>query len=351
MNHRKRHAARSVKSTTQSGGNSLYGDAASQLDRELDMEFFGEEADGEGASGGKRADGKKSALRTVFDIKNLILVLCVCVFSVCAVILFQRWFDYKRGDEIYLTLSESMFKEVSDDPSVIGGCAPMGATAQLYDYSTALSVGKSAGDIKENTSVIGDIHYARIRAKLEQLKQVNDDIIGWIKIDGTQINYPVVLGDDNDYYLTHAYNGEYLRSGTIFADYKNSKNSISENRNTVLYGHNMANGAMFAGVKKFLKEELFNSAVIYFYTLDGVYVYEPVMLLETVASFYYYRTEFSSRAQYKAFLDTMYESAKLKKDVELTPDDKLLSLSTCSNRVVAGRYCLQARLVRIDYKQ
>ena len=77
MNHRKRHAARSVNSTTHGVGNSLYGDAASQLDRELDMEFFGEEADGEGASGGKRADGKKSVL-DVEDFGFYIFVVSLC---------------------------------------------------------------------------------------------------------------------------------------------------------------------------------------------------------------------------------------------------------------------------------
>lgn len=316
------------------------------LDSELDMEFGGGEATLVNAQNGTKVR-RGGSIRSMLSIQNLILVVCVAVFTVCCIILIGRFFDYRRGDEIYKSLSDSIFREVSDDPSVISGLDIQSPQATLNNYSTTLSLGVSEGEIPENTTVIGDIHYARIRAKLEELRKTNEDIIGWIKIEGTQINYPVALGSDNEYYLTHAYNGEYLRSGTIFADYKNNV-PLSENYNTVLYGHNMANGAMFAGVKKFLNEELFNTAMIYFYTMDGVYVYEPVMLLETVASFYYFRVNFSSKRQYKLFLDQMYESAKLKKDVELTADDKLLSLSTCSNRVASGRYCLQARLVRIE---
>ncbi len=311
------------------------------IDDELDIGFANETP---------TPPDEKSAitLRSLLTMRNLVLLVCVTTFVVCAVILIGRFFDYKRTDDIYLTLSDGLFQEVSDDPSVLSVADRVRPEASLNNYNTTLALGKSEGEVKENSGVVNDIHYARVKAKLEQIREINDDVIGWIKVDGTEINYPFAVGDDNDYYLTHAYNGEYLRSGTIFADFRCSSESVSKNYNTVLYGHNMANGAMFAGVTKFVDEQLFNESLIYVYTLDGVYVYEPFALLETKASFYYFQVGFSSDAEYEAFLTRMLDNAKLKKDVTLTADDRIISLSTCTNRMATGRYCLQARLIKVE---
>lgn len=294
---------------------------------------------------------KKSPLASVLSVRGLIACACAVVFVVCMVILVGRLIDYRKTDLIYKTLAEDMFREVTDEKSVISISAGYSPSPSLNDYNTTLTLGKSEGEMSENTAAV-DIHYARIRAKLEQIKAQNSDIIGWIRIEGTEVNYPVVVGDDNDYYLTHAYNGEYLRSGTIFADYQNSPTSVYDNRNTVLYGHNMANGSMFATVKKYFRDpDMLNTTEIYFYGFDGVYVYEPIMLLDTDSSFYYYQVYFFGRGEYEHFLSNMLENATYKKDVTLNGDDKLLTLSTCTNRTVTGRYVLQARLVRVENSQ
>lgn len=311
---------------------------------EFDMDFSSGEANGSAKT------KRKISVKSVLNLRNLVIFICMITFCVCGVILVGRLFDYKRSDDLYLALSESIFKEVTNDPSVISTTSPMLPEANINNYDRTLWSGVSTGQVAQSTAVT-DIEYARIRAKLEELKAINDDIVGWIKIDGTQVNYPVVIGDDNDYYLSHAYNGEYLRSGTIFVDYRSSKNAPTDNYNYVFYGHNMANGAMFATVKKFLKEEMFNEKLIYYYTLNGVYVYEPFVMLNTDTSFFYYRIFFQSDEQYEAFLGSMVENSIFKKDVELTADDRIISLSTCNNSRVTGRYCLQARLIRVENKK
>ena len=294
---------------------------------------------------------KKSSLASMLSVRGIIVCACAVVFVVCMVILVGRLIDYKRTDEIYKTLAEDMFREVTDEKSILSLSAGYSPSPSLNDYNTALTLGKSEGEMSENTAVV-DIHYARIRAKLEQIRAQNPDVIGWIRIEGTEVNYPVVVGDDNDYYLTHAYNGEYLRSGTIFADYQNSPTSVYDNRNTVLYGHNMANGSMFATVRKYFRDpDMLNTTEIRFYGFDGVYVYEPIILLDTDSSFYYYQIHFFGRGEYEHFLSNMLYYATYKKDVTLSGDDKLLTLSTCTNRTVTGRYVLQARLVRVENSQ
>lgn len=80
------------------------------------------------------------------------------------------------------------------------------------------------------------------------LSSINNDYRFWINIDNTVIDYPVVQGEDNDIYLKHNFNNEKSISGTVFVDYRNS---LNEDRNIVIYGHNMRNGSMFSDLNKF----------------------------------------------------------------------------------------------------
>ncbi len=312
-------------------------DATSSLDAELDE-----------ALGQKPKETKQRTFRSMLTPRNIIVLACFITFVVCAVILIYRGLEYKHADDLYDKLAAEMFEEVKDAPSILSGMPEMPPYSSLYDYDTILRLGKSQSE-SPDAGIVGDVNYTRIIAKLEELRAVNPDIIGWIKVDGTEINYPLVLGEDNEYYLDHAYNGEYLRSGTIFADYRCSSASIYHNRNTVLYGHNMASGAMFAIVNNYKKHPEILNSLIYIYSFDGIYVYEPVLMLDTNSSFYYFQVRFGSDSEFGAFLDKMLDAAVWKKEgVELSSDDKLLSLSTCSN-TVTGRKCLQARLIRVQH--
>ena len=314
-------------------------DTALDLDAELD-EALGQRPKAE----------KKRGFRSLLTVRNIILLVCLVTFIVCAVILIGRTLEYKHADDLYDKLAAEVFEEVKDEPSILSVMPQMLPDPNLYDYDLILQLGKSQAETKPNAGIIGDVNYTRILAKLEELRAVNPDIIGWIKVEGTEINYPLVLGDDNEYYLDHAYNGEYLRSGTIFADYRCSRASIYDNRNTVLYGHNMASGDMFAIVNTYEKHPEILTSLIYIYGFDGIYVYEPFAMLETNSSFYYFQVRFGSDSEFGNFLNKMLEAATWKKEgVELTPDDKILSLSTCSTHTVTGRKCLQARLIRVEH--
>ncbi len=314
-------------------------DAELELDAELD-EVLGQAP----------KKPKKTGFRSLLTLRNGIILACFLTFTVCAVILVNRTLDYRRSDALYDALAKEMFAEVKDEPSILSLLAPIMPDPALYDYARVLSLGRSEADISENTAIVGDIHFTRIRAKLEEIRAVNSDIIGWIRMDNTEINYPLVVGDDNDYYLTHAYNGEYLRSGTIFADYRCSKTSLLDNRNTVLYGHNMATGAMFAVINNYKKHpEIFENKVS-IYGFDGIYVYEPVLFLDTEASFYYFQVNFGSDADFEEYIKKMSDAAIWKSGAAISSSDKLLTMSTCSGDSVTGRRVLLARLVGVEYK-
>ena len=91
------------------------------------------------------------------------------------------------------------------------------------------------------------------RVDFEKLKQKNPDTIAWIKVNGTDIDFPVVKGIDNSYYLTHNFNKEKNKAGWIFADYRNKFDGTD--KNIIIYGHNMKDGSMFASLKNIIKEE------------------------------------------------------------------------------------------------
>ncbi len=308
---------------------------------DFDMVF----AEAENREKAETLTSEKKQRKNIFTLSNLILLICLICFAVCAVVLFSRWFDYRRSDELYQSLSDQVLKEVSNDPSYISSAPSFSPQPTINDYQTILNSGVSLGEIAQSKEI--NIEFERVKAKLEEIKRINSDIVGWIRIEGTQVNYPIVLGTDNDYYLTHAYNGEYLRSGTIFADYR-SFSPLSSNPNIVLYGHNMANGAMFAAVKKFLNEDFFNSHVIEIYTFDGIYTFEPFAMLNTDTSIFYNRPYFNSEVEFKAFVDDMYSRSMFKKDINLSSVDKIITLSTCNTYKVTARYALMGRLIKVE---
>ncbi len=113
----------------------------------------------------------------------------------------------------------------------------------------------------DDSGVISHIDLAKLVAK-------NEDIKGWIHLEGTEISYPLLQGPNNDYYLNRTYEEEWLFAGSIFLDYKN-KSDFSD-AHTVIYGHNMHNGSMFGQLDKYTKEEYRNEhPYVYIMRLDG----------------------------------------------------------------------------------
>ena len=143
----------------------------------------------------------------------------------------------------------------------------------------------------------------------EALMEINDDIIGWIFIEDTDISYPLLCGRDNKQYLFQSYEKKYLTAGSIYIDYRCSRDFTD--RSTVVYGHNMHNGSMFGKLDKFTKES---------YMKKHPYVY---ILLPTGETFKY-----EVKKAYKA--DVEGEVYKLPSGEAKESEDRRLFLSTCT---------------------
>ena len=174
-----------------------------------------------------------------------------------------------------------------------------------------------------------------LKEKFSKMKSINNDYFGWISINNTQIDYPIFQYTDNKFYLNHDLNKEYSIAGSIFLDSKNSKN-IKENKNTIIYGHNMKNGTMFGELKK-LKEEKFlkENNIIKLELEDKVLEYKIFSIYETNPEFNYIRTKFEDSKDFDSFIETIKNKSIYHEDIDLN-DKNILTLSTChgsSNRL------------------
>ncbi|RKP53070.1 SrtB family sortase [Cohnella endophytica] len=191
------------------------------------------------------------------------------------------------------------------------------------------------------------VHKAKpeFNAKFSDLVKVNEDIVGWVKIEGTRIDYPVAQGEDNEFYLNNDINRKSNVAGSIFMDYRNELGG--ENRNVILYGHDMKNKTMFADLVSYESRWNFeNKATIEFDTLYGDGKWVIFSAYTTDISFDYLRTDFQSDEDYQLFLDTIKAKSLHRSDVQVSAKDSILTLSTCSSAYKDARFVVHAK--RLD---
>lgn len=178
-----------------------------------------------------------------------------------------------------------------------------------------------------------------LKVDWEQLKIQNEDICGWIYLKDTVINYPVVRGDDNDYYLSHTVTGQKNSSGSIFMDYRN--NSDFSDRNTVLYGHRMNVGTMFAKLLDYADAEFFaQHPYLELYTEQGNYRLNVFAAGEVSVKEDFTRIEFASDEEFTDFLQERIEGAAQTSGLVPEATDRIVTLSTCVRGNDAKRFAV-----------
>jgi len=179
-------------------------------------------------------------------------------------------------------------------------------------------------DNKENES--------EYKIDFEKLKEINNQIVGYLKVNGTNIEYPVVQAEDNNYYLKRNLDTEYNSGGWIFADYKN--NFDGTDKNIVIYGHNMKDNSMFGSLENVLEEEWYNNEenyIINFITEKEEQKYQVFSVYKIENEDYYINTEFKNKEEFINFTNTLKERSIKDFNVELSKEDSIITLSTCAN--------------------
>jgi sortase B len=179
----------------------------------------------------------------------------------------------------------------------------------------------------------------QINAELESMYAQNQDLAGWLTIEGAGIDYPVLKGTDNDYYLEHDFYGNATASGSIFMDYRNSDDDI----NIIIYGHNMSGGLMFGNLSNYRYESFYNAhKEIKFDTLYEHYTYEIIAVclgrvryIDEEGFRYYNYT--NDEYELDSFFMDMRNQSIYPVDHEFENSDRFITLSTCSNDSEDGR--------------
>lgn len=176
------------------------------------------------------------------------------------------------------------------------------------------------------------------RIDFEKLKRINNQVVGWIKVNGTQVEYAVVQAENNNYYLKRNLEKDYNVGGWIFADYKNKLDGTD--KNIVIYGHNMKDNSMFGSLKNILNEEWYNNEENYildFITEQEKYKYQVFSVYKIKNEDYYINTEFQGN-EFQEFVNTLKGRSIKNFNVDVYEEDSILTLSTCAennkNRVV-----------------
>ncbi|MBR6408495.1 MAG: class B sortase [Clostridia bacterium] len=258
---------------------------------------------------------KRSGKRIVYRVISIIsLIIAIAAISAIVVIFYL----YQKSSKEYADLAlaartaETQQAEAPDVPDIHGGEEPLVAIPINFDY----------------------------------VKSLNEDITAWIELEGTGIDYPVLYDTTvNNYYLNHNYSGTYTPYGSIFVLGCNAGDFTDFN--TIVYGHNMIDGSMFAHVRRFRKRDYFDEH-------DKIVIYTPERKL-TYKIFAAYRTDnlnitlnndFSTPELRREYLDRVFshDSGFYRDGVTVNEDDRIITLSTCTSSP-ANRFLVQGVLV------
>ena len=177
------------------------------------------------------------------------------------------------------------------------------------------------------------------------LKEQNNETIGYVKVSNTNIDYVVVQHSDNSYYLKHNFEKSWNNAGWIFADYHNKFDE--SDRNIVIFGHNTSNNSMFGTLKNTLNEDWYKNAdnhKIVFVTEKRTYYYQVFSTYSIASEDYYINTEFKDDLEFDKFIKTIKSRSIYDYGIEVTKDDKILTLSSCIGDG-SKRVALHAKLI------
>lgn len=283
-------------------------------------------------------------------IRVVTLFICIAVFVGSLFYILRTLYFYRRAQEIYggVKLELDIDEIFADPEAAVRPAAQSSQSPATADFITSMAM---TDEDYEKISQAGSVNkrVALVKASLNAWKLQNKDVYGYIKIPGTKVDDIVVQTEDNDYYLNHSWKGDYLPNGAIYVDYRCHKN-ILKNYNTILYGHHMNDGTMFNTLDYFFEEEFFNNnKYIEIYTFDGIFTYEVFAVYITDMYYHYIRTAFPSGEEFVKFAYEMKEnSIHQREGIEFTENDRIITLSTCTNRIQTERIAVQAKLVKVE---
>ena len=188
-----------------------------------------------------------------------------------------------------------------------------------------------------------------IDVDLKKLKERNNDTVGWINVNNTNINYPFVKSNDNDYYLHHSFDKSYNNAGWVFLDYRNNKDLTD--KNNIIYGHHRVNNTMFTSLLNTLNQSWYTNKdnhIIRVSLENENSLWQIISVYKIPVESYYITTKFSTDNEFITFLDTISKKSIYDFNYNVNKDDKILTLSTCYDDDT--RVVVHAKLIKVNKK-
>lgn len=250
-------------------------------------------------------------------LEKVIIVIASLAALTAAFMIFKTARDYKAASDEYDSLRQYASEEVSTTD-----------TAEKVSDIKPIEL-EEAEERKELKSNENREDFPEMEVDFKALREKNPDTVGWLYVGSCGISYPIVQGEDNDYYMNHTFEGTVNSSGAIIMDYRDDK--YLKDWNTFIYGHNMKNGSMFGSLKKLLKDETLYDTDPYIYVYLPGYIYRYKI-------FSYYKDKPDSKMYWTA--DTLQEYRQYIRDalslsvrdlgVETSEENNMVTLVTCS---------------------
>lgn len=193
---------------------------------------------------------------------------------------------------------------------------------------------KKTNNIIDNikNTVFIDERTNKYYVNFNELKQTNSDTIAWIKVNGTEIEYPIVKTTNNNYYITHTFDKSYNSAGWVFMDYENKFDGTDNN--IIIYAHNRKDGSLFGTLKNILTEKWQNNSnnfIIPFITENEMSEYQVFSVYKIENEDYYITTKFGTDNEFQKFLDVITSRSVKDFASKVTTNDSILTLSTCAD--------------------
>lgn len=250
-------------------------------------------------------------------LEKLVLILASVIAVVAFVMVIKKAKDYKAAGAEYDNLKQYASEEVENTE-----------TAEQVNAIEPIEL-KEAETKKELALNTNREDFPEMEVDFKSLREKNPDTVGWLYVGSCGISYPIVQGEDNDYYMHHTFEGTANSSGAIIMDYRDDK--YMKDWNTFIYGHNMKNGSMFGSLKKLLKDDTLYDQDPYIYVYLPGYIYRYKI-------FSYYKDKPDSKMYWTA--DTLQEYRQYIRDalslsvrdcnVETSEENNMVTLVTCS---------------------
>lgn len=276
-----------------------------------------------------RRGGRAPARRARRRRFAVLMVACALALLFCLAMAYRETRDWRAGGDAYGATAARAVTLLTAAPA---------APAVTAGGETMQQAGAPAICTPELPPVAVD--FSRLTA-------ADGTVAGWLYGEDTPLNYPVMAGTDNDYYLTHLPDGTKNACGTLFVDCANAGDFSG--RNTVIHGHHMKNGSMFGWLDRYRDQAYFDAhARLYLLTPDAAYRLDLVAGYTTAAGGEGYATAFQDEEAFLAFVAAARARSDFVSPVEVQPGDRLVTLSTCAYEFEHARYVVHARLTPLS---